>query len=120
MNQGDTWQLFNTCDVSRCTPCRSFEDRVLDMSNIFDIRNPISRYVKSRCNLSRQIKVKSRPLIPTLVGVSGIESWTCQRLLTSGIPISRYVKSRCNLSHQIKVESGPLIPALVRISGIES
>jgi hypothetical protein len=100
------------------TPCRSFGDRELDMSKIIDIRNPmISRYVKSRCNLSRQIKVESGPLIPVLVGVSGIESWTCQRLLTSGIPISRYVKSRCNLSCQIKVESGPLIPVLVGVSG---
>ena len=61
-----------------------------------------SRYLKSRSNLSRQIKVESGLLIPVLVRVSGIESWTCQRLLTSGILISRYVKSRCNLNHQIK------------------
>ena len=32
MNQGDMWQLFNTCDTNRLTPCQSFEDRVLDMS----------------------------------------------------------------------------------------
>ena len=71
-------------------------------------------------NRSHWIKIKYGPLIPVLVGVLGIESWTCQRLLTSGILISQYAKSRCNLSRQIKVESGPLIPVLVRVSGIDS
>jgi hypothetical protein len=79
----------------------------------------ISRYAKSRFNLSRQIKVESGPLIQVHVGVSGIDCSRCQRLLTTGIPMSRYAKSRFNLSRQIKVESGPLIQVHVRVSGID-
>jgi hypothetical protein len=52
-----------------------------------------SRYLKSRFNLSRQIKVESGLLIPVHVGVSGIESWRCQVISSTEIPISRYAKS---------------------------
>jgi hypothetical protein len=44
------------------------------MTKSLDIRMPISRYVKSRCNLSRQIKVESEPLIPVNGEASGIET----------------------------------------------
>jgi hypothetical protein len=54
------------------------------------------RYAKSRNDLSRQIKVWSGPLIPLHFGVSWIESWRCQRILTTGIPKSRYAKLRFN------------------------
>ena len=111
LNQDQIW-------IIDSSPCRSFGDQELDMSKIIKLGIPISRYVKSQCNLSHQIKVESGPLIPFLVRVSGIESWICQRLLTSGISISWYVKSWYNLSIQIKDESRLLIPVHVRVSRI--
>jgi hypothetical protein len=46
LNQDQIW----TVDL---TPCRSFGDRELEMSKFINIRNPISRYAKSRFNRSR-------------------------------------------------------------------
>jgi hypothetical protein len=50
---------------------------------------PISRYEKSRRNLSRQIKITSEPLI----GVSRIACWKCQRNNAIGIRVLEMSKN---------------------------
>jgi hypothetical protein len=49
-----------------------YRDRDFEMTKSLDIRNVDFAICISQCNLGRQIKVKSEPLIPVNGEVSGI------------------------------------------------
>jgi hypothetical protein len=85
------------------TPCQSFGDRELEMSKNIDIKNPEI----AMCEIPTESEPSDQDVIWTVdltpCRVSGIESWRCQRILTSRIPKPRCVKSRLNLNRQIKM-----------------